>query len=455
MIVMKFGGTSVADTDRIRACAAIVRDRKERDPVVVVSALGGVTDLLERAIGLAQSDDLKALDPILADLERRHRWALNGSVEDAGARHQLNLELDRTFEHLRMRLRSMRILGEGTPRTIDAILACGETLSSQIIAAAFRDCGVAACCVESQQVLRTDARFGQAEPDLDRTREDGAAPLRQALQRGETPIVGGFVGAEPNGETTTLGRGGSDTTAAVLGLVLEAEEIQIWTDVDGIMTADPRVVADAVPVSQLTFGEAAELALFGAKVLHPSSVAPAVVRQIPVRVLNSMRAEREGTLIVGARDELDGWPIASIASLRDLVRVTVLRRGMRAASGLTADIEAALAAQGMAPVLSLCSEVSVTAAVRGPVDAPALERALAQAGEALEVEIAEERALIGIVGAGIADAAVRRRALEALAGQAPELVSVGASRTSIAGSGSGAPSRLGVADVAPALLLQA
>ena len=290
MIVMKFGGTSVADAERISAAAEIVRGRLPRGPVVVVSALAGVTDLLERAVGHARAGEREALEPILADIGRRHRWAVSGAVVDPGRRHDLGLAVDALFEELHQLLRSVRILGEGTPRSGDALLAFGEILSSRIVAAAFADRGIPTCLVDAREVMITDATFGRAEPDLLEVARRGRTLLAEPSAAGLVPIVGGFVGATVDGRTTTLGRGGSDTSAAVIGAALGATEIEIWTDVDGIMTADPRRVPAAKTRSAVSFAEAAELAYYGAKVLHPASIAPAVRCRIPVRVLRGYSA---------------------------------------------------------------------------------------------------------------------------------------------------------------------
>ena len=299
MIVMKFGGSSVADAERIRGVADIVRERIARQPVVVVSALAGVTDLLEQALSAARRGDLEGLEPLVADIVRRHRWALAGCIDDARRRHHLGLEIDRVLDELRQRLRSVRVLGEVTPRVRDAVLACGETLSARLVAAAFREQELAARWVDPEQVMATDDRFGAASPDAEGVKERCRALLWPLLEQGQVPVIGGFVGSSRSGETTTLGRGGSDTSAAVLGLALGAEEIQIWTDVDGLMSADPRLVPAARTLERVSFAEATELALYGARVLHPDSIAPAVCRQIPVRVLNSGRPDGNGTLVVG------------------------------------------------------------------------------------------------------------------------------------------------------------
>ena len=191
MIVMKFGGTSVADAERILAVAEIVRGRLARRPIVVVSALSGVTDLLERAVACARSGERDALEPILADIGRRHRWAVSGCVKDAGRRHDLGLEVDALFEDLRQLLRSVRVLGEGSPRSSDALLAFGELLSSRIVAAALEDQGLRARLVDAREVMITDGTFGCAEPNLDEVAARGAKLLMAPLAAGEVPVLAG------------------------------------------------------------------------------------------------------------------------------------------------------------------------------------------------------------------------------------------------------------------------
>jgi aspartate kinase len=428
VIVMKFGGSSVADADRIRAVAEIVRVRMDRRPVVVVSALAGVTDLLEQAFAAAREDDLEGLEPLLAEIERRHRWALAGCVDDARRRHHLDLEIDRLFEQLRQRLRSVRILGEGTPRVRDAVLAQGESLSARIIAAAFRECDLPARRVDPEHVMATDNRFGAASPDRERVRERCRASLLPVLEAAEVPVLGGFVGSNRAGETTTLGRGGSDTSAATLGLALEADEIQIWTDVDGLMSADPRLVPGARTLERVSFAEAAELALYGARVLHPDSIAPAVRRRIPVRVLNSMRPECAGTLVVGERPADDGDGPVAVASKEGTGLVRVLSRRMPMDPALPAQVLSACADAGVVPELVLSSATTVTVVASRPERLEALTALNADA----EIEMTIDCAIACVVGAGMARApSLRERVLAELARWEPELVASGALRASV------------------------
>jgi aspartate kinase len=424
VIVMKFGGTSLADGARIRAVTAIVRERLPRRPLVVVSALAGMTDLLERAATTALTGQPQALEPLVSELERRHRWALGGAVEEPAARHLAGLELERLLEELRGRLRSVRILGEATPRARDAILATGERLSTRIVAAAFTAAGLAAVPLDPTRLLVTDGRHGAAEPDLAATRAACERELAERLAAGHVPVIGGFVGATSSGETTTLGRGGSDTSAAVLGLALGVEEIQIWSDVDGLMTADPRLVPTARTLDRISFVEAAELARFGARVLHPPSIAPAVRSRIPVRVLNSLRPAGPGTLIVDEQTPANA-PVA-VASRS---RLRLLRLGdpaLRADPRFAAETLRAAYEADAAPELVIAAGVTVSLLV--PESAG---RSLSPVG-GTGIDEVEARALVGVVGGALAgDAGLCERIVSRLARWRPDVVVQGGSRTSI------------------------
>jgi aspartate kinase len=426
---MKFGGTSVANAERIRGIGEIVRARLERRPVVVVSALGGVTDLLERAIEAACGDDLEGLEPILADLERRHRWALAGCVDEARGHHHLSLDVGALFEDLRQKLRSIRILGEATPRAADAILAIGETLAARIVEAAFRGVGLPAVAVEAREVLVTDDRFGEAEPDLVRTAEAAASQLTPLLASGDLPVLGGFVGATVDGTTTTLGRGGSDTSAAVLGSVLDAEEIQIWTDVDGLMSADPRLVPQARPIPTVSFAEAAELAFYGAEVLHPDSLAPAVRRGIPVRVANSMRPDHPGTVIVDGMEGSGDTAIVSVASRAGVTSLRVVNRRMRADPEFASGILATLRSRQLAPDLVVASEIGVHLAIDDDAVDASLQEELRGHGE---LDLHDDRAIVCMVGSRLAEGSARRIVIEAIGAWEPELLAIGSSGASLA-----------------------
>jgi len=428
LIVMKFGGSSLADARRILAVRAIVNDRRERRPVVVVSALAGVTDLLLEAIAAARSGERELLERLLSDIERRHRWALTGAVEEPRRLHHLSLEIDSMFEDMRQRIRSIRILREGTPRATDAVLAFGELLSARIITAAFRDASLPARLVDPREVIVTNERFGEAEPQMDASREAARLKLAPALEAGEIPVIGGYVGATADGDATTLGRGGSDTSAALLGALLEAEEIQIWSDVDGLMSADPELVPNARTIPRISFAEAAELAFYGARVLHPDSIAPAVKRRIPVRVLNSLRPEAAGTIILD--EESAAGALASVASRPGVCLARITNRRMRVDSGFLPRVVRAFERAGVGFDLLVSSEVAVCLAIPEGADLAPVTSALE---ENMEIDVKRERAIICVVGARLGrDSGFRRLVLSALAEFDPEMVGLGASSNSLA-----------------------
>lgn len=408
LIVIKFGGTSLADAERIRRAASIVESRLAAGAVVVVSALAGVTDRLQRAFDLATDGDVEGVASNLADIERRHRWALSGTVEDATRRHQVGLALDREFGSLRDCLRSVRVLGEGTLKVRDELLAFGERLSAMLVAAAFAERGLSMQLLDPRDAIATDSRFGRATPDLSRTRRLAGPAVAQCLEKGKIPILGGFVGADEARQTTTLGRGGSDTSAALIALACDAEEVQIWTDVDGLMTADPRIVPDARRLDRLSFAAAAELALYGARVLHPDSIAPAVHRRIPVRILNSGRPECPGTLIVDAESaagELDGRPLA-VTSRAGLSRLRFSGRQLPLPLSASIEVIGRCAELGLRPELWFQSATHLTlvAETGGPT------KRLVDAVEGLDCVATDDEAIVGVVGAG-ANASPELRAL--------------------------------------------
>jgi aspartate kinase len=275
----------------------------------------------------------------------------------------------------------------------------------------------------------TDATFGAAAPDPDEVAARGRRLLTSAIDAGEVPIVGGFFGATEDGRTTTLGRGGSDLSAAVIGAALGASEIEIWTDVDGVMTADPRRVPAAHRRASVSFAEAAELSYYGAKVLHPASIAPAVARKIPVRVLNALHPDGAGTVVLGTI-AADAPPLASVASRGDVTALRVASRTLRVDPGFLPRVLAAVDDEALVPDLVVSSEVAVTLVLPARVRETGLVRRLA---EFAELELREQRGIVCVVGHGLAqEGTTRGRVLAALAAWDPELVALGGSTTSVA-----------------------
>ena len=330
MIVMKFGGTSVESAAALERIAGIVKARQERRPVVVVSAMGKTTNKLlaiaAAAIGGQREEYIRQIQDLRDYHSREARLAT-----DLDQRAELDRTLDEHFQELTELVKGLAVLGELTPRSIDAISSYGERLSSFIVALAFQRFGVAAVHLDSRRVIVTDKRHTQAAPDFPETYARLAATI-PPLARDAVVVMGGFIGSTKDGVTTTLGRGGSDFTASIVGAGIGAEEIQIWTDVDGMLTADPTILPGGHRVKTISFAEAAELAYFGAKVLHPATVVPAIEKNIPVLILNSRRPDVPGTRITAESVHCENT-VKSIACKRKITTVNIHSTRMLMAHG--------------------------------------------------------------------------------------------------------------------------
>lgn len=297
---MKFGGTSVGSAERMKvACDLIAVEAARRPVMAVVSAMSKITDLLLETTRHAEADDQAGIDRGLDTLETRHLEAAVQLVSP-GERARVEQQVSELVAEFRRIVNGMQMLGHRPPRAVDEAIAVGERLSALLISEHLRSRGIAATAVNAAEAIVTDAVFNNASPLMNATREKANGRLMPLLQAGEIPIVTGFNGATSDGRSTTLGRGGSDFSASILAAALGAAELWIWTDVDGIMTADPRLVPDAKILDEITYSEAAELAYAGAKVLHPRTLAPLVERRIPVWSKNSFAPEKPGTRIVPA-----------------------------------------------------------------------------------------------------------------------------------------------------------
>jgi len=298
LLVMKFGGTSVGSAARIKVAAQICRDQKQRRPIVaVVSAMSQVTDLLLNTLRHAEAGDEAGIEANLERLAQRHLETCDELLSDS-RRDTTTVGILELVADFRRIAHGMLMLGERPPRSVDEAVAIGERLSALLISEYLQAVGVPAQDVNASDVIVTDAVFGNATPMMDETRKKASQILQPLLERGVIPVVTGFNGATLDGRATTLGRGGSDYSASILAAALDASELWIWTDVDGIMSADPRLVPDARVLDTVTYSEAAELAYNGAKVLHPRTLAPLIERQIPVWSKNSFHLEHPGTRIV-------------------------------------------------------------------------------------------------------------------------------------------------------------
>lgn len=321
LLVMKFGGTSVGSAERMRVAAGLAaKERKKRPLVVVVSAMSKVTDLLLDTMRHAEAGDRTGVEQNLAALRQRHEKAcseLLPSARQEAVLGQLHDVIDE-FERL---VRGMAMLGERPPRSVDEAVAVGERLSVILISEFLSGDGTPAVGVNAREVVVTDAVFGNASPLMEPTREKAQAVLVPLIEAGNVPVITGFNGATADGRPTTLGRGGSDFSASILSAALDASELWIWTDVDGIMSADPRLVPDAEVLDEITYAEAAELAYNGAKVLHPRTLAPLVERQIPVWSKNSFAPEKPGTKIVPSIPVAYGT--RAVASMRHVALISI------------------------------------------------------------------------------------------------------------------------------------
>jgi len=424
---MKFGGTSLGSAERIAGVADRVRERLDRKPVLVVSALSRVTDLLIRAahISLDGGADWRVAT---VELLSRHRTVVSELVPAGPNQDRLFQYIDSVVAELRGLYAAVQSLGELTPRTLDAIAAVGERLAFEVVAAALQARGLPAQAVDARPLIVTDESFGRATPLMDETSSRVREVIRPVLQAGSVPVMAGFIGSTARGVTTTLGRGGSDWSAAVIGAALPAEEIQIWTDVDGMMTVDPRVVPGAKVMPEATFDEAAELAYFGAKVLHPATIKPAVERGIPVRILNSLNPGAPGTLIGRPAEAAHGQPRA-IAFKKGITVVLISQPRMLMAYGFVARVFEVFARHRTPVDLIATSEVSISLTVDEPACLPVVERDLAELGD---VKVLRGMAIVSVVGRGfIRQHGLAGRIFQALRDVNIVMISFGASDVNV------------------------
>ncbi len=424
MIVMKFGGSSLGTSAALTRVAGIVSERVSRRPVVVVSAIGNTTDHLAAAVETAGDGRVEAALDIVRDLVDELRAITAPVLDDADA-------LDRLLAEHADALTAL--LGEGgdpsrwSERT-DAILSHGERISSLIVTWLLRAQGLDAAHVDARDVIVTDDRFTEASPRLTTTYQRLRERVRPSLASGRVVVLGGFIGRAGDGRPTTLGRGGSDYSASIVGAGIGADEIQIWTDVDGIMTADPSVVPTARPVEHLSFAEASELAYFGARVLHPSTMLPAIEHGIPVRVLNSGRPSVSGTLI-----EAEGrgapTPIKSIAYKEAITVVDIRSTRMLMAHGFLAEAFAVFDRHRTAVDVVSTSEVGVSLTIDRD---DRLAEITSELSAIAEVSHAGGQAIVCLVGDAIRDTpGVAAAVFGALETVNVRMVSQGSSRTNL------------------------
>ena len=398
-LVMKFGGTSVADAERMRQCARLVKDRTAKDRVtVVVSALDGVTEELLALADAAGAGNGIALSAHLRELRRKHAEAAT-ALGDPSLPDALMDGLDRLTG-------GIAAVGEATPRSRDAVLSFGERTSALLFRKALEDEGVRARPFTGQEAgLVTDDSFGEAEPLAELSFYQIAATLQPVLDAGEVPVVTGFLAATQHGVTTTIGRGGSDYTATLVGTALKVDEVWIWSDVDGLMSADPKVVSGARLLERIRFAEAVEMGLFGARSMHPRALEPASERKIPVRMKNTFKPEGAGTLIT------DEGPastdvVRSVLMVRDAGLINVTGAGLMGKPGMAARMCKLMGDHGinLKVIILSVSEGGICFAVAGPDVAQAralLETNMLRTGEAKRVDLTEKVAIVAVIGSNM------------------------------------------------------
>jgi aspartate kinase len=411
VIVCKFGGTSVGDAEAIARTASIIAERQSRQPIVVVSALGGATNQLLQIAEQASKGQLIGALRAVEGLRDRHlaqtELLLAG---DSSLVADVSSELSAMFDELAALAEALNTLGDLTPRSLDAIASLGEQLSSVLVVAAFQRLGLPAEHVDARDVMITDAQFTRAEPQAEAIAEAAQRVVMPIVRAGKIPVMGGFIGcSQGTSITTTLGRGGSDYSASLVGAALQVEAIEIWTDVDGMLTADPRVVPGARLIERIGFEEASELASFGAKVLHPNTIAPAVMKGIPVLVLNSRRPTGTGTLITF---DAPRRAVSAIAGKSGVTLLKVRSPRMLLTEGFMRTLFEVFERHRTSVDVVATSEVSVSVTID---DASRLEALVVDLRVLGDVTMERNRGIVSIVGSGLSDGGTSMaRALSAI-----------------------------------------
>jgi aspartate kinase len=424
--IMKFGGTSVADAGAFANVTSIVRVAEKKQPVVVVSAIAGFTTALLASVEKASGGEFRSATRQLEEHFDRHTTIANALL-GVEARAAFESAIADARREIRQLLKIIAAYPVTSPPLQDEIVAYGELLSSQLLAAVLRENGLPAQYVDARECVRTDENYGAAKPlppMMTQTR-DILSPM---IEAGEIPVLGGFIGSTEKGVTTTLGRGGSDYSAAIVGAALSAGEIQIWTDVSGVLTADPRVVATAKTIPVLSYQEAAELAYFGAKVLHPKTIQPAIEQNIPVRVCNSHAPEDDGTMIVG-ESQATPQTVKAIAHKSGVTTVQITSARMLGAYGFLRALFEVFEQHQTAVDVVTTSEVSVSLSID---DVSQLSLIIPELGKLGSVEIEKERTIVSVIGEGLRNTpGIAARVFSAMSDINVSMISVGASSVNL------------------------
>jgi aspartate kinase len=424
MIIMKFGGTSMEDAKAIANVADIVKKNFSNRPIVVCSACAGITNQLIKTASLAQQGRKDEALENVAAIESRHKKIVKELFEGETAKN-LNRHLAACAEELAALVNGVAVLGELTPRSVDAFAAYGERLSSFLLHHCLEKINVRSVWIDARKVIITDDQYTRAVVQMDQTEFKLRNFVLPKVAAGHVVVTQGFIGATEQGITTTIGRGGSDYSAAIIGALIGADEIQIWTDVDGILTADPSVVKDARKIKVMSFNEASELAYFGARVLHPDTIMPAVKKNIPVRVLNSKRPSSTGTLIVTKPKAEKRCIVKSIAYKEGVTLIGIVSSRMFLAHGFLEQVFTVFDNHQTTVHTVATSEVSISVTVDNSKNLGAIVRELRTFAT---VTVAEKKAIICVVGDNLRNSpGVAARVLGAISEININMISQGAS----------------------------
>lgn len=413
-LVMKFGGTSVGSADALKNAAQIIGDAKKdwERVVVVTSAMSGVTNLLLDSAASASHGKVDSLPQAESTLREKHFAAAESAIKDEAKREAVKAEIDVLIQSLVDLCKAIAILGEASPRAMDAVASLGERMSVRLLAAVVNDAGIPAQAIASTEFVVTNSNHQNAHPDFKVTADKTREQLNPLLDAGIVPITTGFIGATPEGAITTLGRGGSDYSAAIIGAVLPANDVWIWTDVDGVMTTDPRIVKEAQTLPEISYNEIAELAYYGAKVLHPKTIRPVLDAGIGLRICNTFNPSHPGTRLIASvksNGKVEGKVIKAVTAIRKQRLITIEGRGMLGVPGVAARAFGAVASTGTSvPLITQASsEQSICFAVPAelaPTVLASLEKAFAREIEDEDIDrvwSTEDISIITVVGAGM------------------------------------------------------
>jgi aspartate kinase len=408
-LVMKFGGTSLADKNALGHAVDIIKkhSRKRDKIVVVVSAISGITDKLYDVSEKALKNDQSEVRKIINTIKERHINLIASSIKNSKIRKDVLFYVNQTLDDLEKVLTGISYIGEISPRSLDYLLSFGEKLSAPIVSGAIRDTGLISKHVTGMEAgIVTDNNYGDAKPLMNVTKNGVKQTLEPILAKGTIPVITGYIGGTQEGHTTTLGRGGSDYTATILGSALDFDEVWIWTDVNGIMTTDPKIVRIAKTIPELSFREAIEMAVFGAKAIHPRALEPVIDQNIPVRVKNTFNPNNKGTLIFNQQKIKAGEIVKAVSIIQEVSLINISGAGMAGAPGVAAKIFNILSENNINILMisQSASEANISLVVmRGFLDkaVSALEIALLGQDVVREITYDEKISVIAIIGAGM------------------------------------------------------